>query len=167
MPDNDSAFWRFSLRFYRRPDVPPLCLALQDECGVDVNCLFFVLFLAVNGRALSVRDVQRIDEAIAAWRLQVVQPLRAVRRVMKDGIAPIPAPACDPLREAIKHDELQAERLQQWAMEHSFAVEITGTSMTPREAATANLMAYSNFIGGLPDAALSKLLASLAAEFLV
>jgi uncharacterized protein (TIGR02444 family) len=167
IPESDSAFWRFSLRFYRRPEVPPLCLKLQDEHDVDVNCLFFVLFLAVNRRAVTVEDVRRIDDAIAAWRQLVVQPLRRLRQAMKSGVAPVAVLASGPLRDAIKRDELQSEQLQQLAMEHAFAVESTGVQMAPREAAKANLAAYGDFVGGLPIAAISSLINSLGAEFLL
>lgn len=162
---NASAFWQFSLRFYRRPEVPPLCLALQDQQGVDVNCLFFTLYLAVNGRVLNVDDARRIDNHINAWRSRVVQPLRAIRRAMKGGIAPIDAQGAQALRDAIKRDELQAEHLQQQALEQAFPLASTGTSAAPCVAAAANLQAYNALVGGLPQATMGTLLASLNEEF--
>ncbi|MGZ3308467.1 MAG: DUF2390 domain-containing protein, partial [Xanthobacteraceae bacterium] len=39
-----SPFWRFSLRFYRQPKVADTCIALQEERGVDVNLLLFLLW---------------------------------------------------------------------------------------------------------------------------
>lgn len=165
MPGNDSAFWPFSLRFYRRPEVPPLCLALQDACGVDVNCLFFVLFLAVNGRALSVADVRRIDDHTRAWRSRVVQPLRAIRRAMKDGVDPVDAPAAVALRDAIKRNELEAEHLQQLALERAFPTASTGVAAAPRDAAAANLDAYGRVVGAMPPERISALITALNAEF--
>ena len=41
-----SPFWRFSLRFYRQPRVADACIALQEEAGVDVNLLLFLLWHA-------------------------------------------------------------------------------------------------------------------------
>jgi len=39
-----SPFWRFSLHFYRQPKVADTCIALQEEAGVDVNLLLFLLW---------------------------------------------------------------------------------------------------------------------------
>ena len=41
-----SPFWRFSLQFYRLPKVADACIALQEEAGVDVNLLLFLLWQA-------------------------------------------------------------------------------------------------------------------------
>ena len=56
MSTSDSACWRFSLRFYARDGVAPICLALQDHHGVDVNVLFFLLFLSLQQRRLAPAD---------------------------------------------------------------------------------------------------------------
>ena len=48
-----SPFWRFSLRFYRQPKVADACIALQEEAGVDVNLLLFLLWHATMKRAFS------------------------------------------------------------------------------------------------------------------
>ena len=47
-----SPFWRFSLHFYRQPKVADTCIALQEEAGVDVNLLLFLLWQATRKRAL-------------------------------------------------------------------------------------------------------------------
>lgn len=163
--ENASAFWQFSLRFYRQPAVPALCLKLQDENGVDVNILFLLIFLATHGRALTPDDVRRIDAHIHDWRERVVLPLRALRRDLKGGIPPIDPVAAEALRSAIKRDELQAERLQQEALERAFPPAITGTPASPRAAAAANIAVYGAVIGALPQATVAALLAELTAEF--
>lgn len=165
MPDSESAFWQFSLRFYRRPEVPPLCLALQDQQGIDVNLLFLLCFFSTHGRALTADEVRRIDNTISPWRTSVVQPLRALRRELKNGIAPIDAQTTQDFRNAIKRDELQAERLQQEAMERAFPLHAVGKSAAPREAAATNMAAYAAVVGALPQATLNALLASLIEEF--
>ena len=43
-PTDEPAFWRFSVQFYRQPAVAEVCLLLQDEFGIDVNLLLFVLW---------------------------------------------------------------------------------------------------------------------------
>lgn len=164
MTAGESAFWQFSLRFYRRPQVPALCLQLQDEYGVDVNLLFLLNFFAMQGRQLGIDEVRRIDASVSDWRRRIVQPLRAIRRELKGGTAPIDAQSAAALRSAIKRDELQAERLQQEALEREFPLATTGTPAAPRAAAAANIAAYRAALGGLPAAAFDTLLAALVEE---
>ena len=52
-PSQGSPFWRFSLRFYRVPKVADACIALQEEAGIDVNLLLFLLWQATSKRAMS------------------------------------------------------------------------------------------------------------------
>jgi uncharacterized protein (TIGR02444 family) len=146
---HDSDFWRFSLRFYALPDVAPACLALQDEAGVDVNLLLFLLFLADAGRAVTKDDVVRLDRAIAPWREQVVEPLRALRRALKIGIGDVPPASSEALRNMVKKIELESERLEQGRLE---AHSDIGKPATRELAARANLAAYAEHLGGLPPA---------------
>ena len=41
-----SPFWKFSLGYYRGAGVSEACLELQDRCGVDVNVVLFLLWMA-------------------------------------------------------------------------------------------------------------------------
>lgn len=150
MGTSDSAFWRFSLRFYARDGVAPICLALQDQQGVDVNLFFLLLFLASKQRRLTTVEVQRIDHAAAAWRTRAVQPLRALRRDLKNGVAAMDAQATEALRSEIKRCELHAERLQQEMLERAFPAVSIGEASAVHEAATANIAAYGAVIGVLP-----------------
>ena len=47
-----SPFWQFSLAFYRQPGVADACIRLQEEAGVDVNLLLFLLWQASLKRGL-------------------------------------------------------------------------------------------------------------------
>lgn len=165
MNASESAFWRFSLRFYAHDGVPPLCLALQDHHGVDVNVLFFLLFFSLNKRRLAPADVHRIDHATAAWRARAVQPLRALRRDLKNGVASMDAHATEALRAEIKRCELHAERLQQEMLERAFPAATTGVASAVQDAAAANIAAYGAVIGTLPDGPVQRLLALFGKEF--
>jgi uncharacterized protein (TIGR02444 family) len=162
MTANDSAFWRFSLRFYAIPDVAPACLALQDEANLDVNLMLFLLFLAEGGRAISRDDVARLDASIAPWRSEVVEPLRALRRRLKSGIGDVPAAASEGLRNMVKKIELEAERLEQGRLEK--AAPTLGKPAPRNEAARANLAAYEAHLGPLPDAPKALILKAFSAQ---
>lgn len=156
MTANDSAFWRFSLRFYALPDVAHACLQLQDEADVDVNLMLFLLFLAENGRAVTRDDVARLDASIAPWRSGVVEPLRALRRRLKSGVGEIPTATSEGLRTMVKKIELEAERLEQGRLEN--AAPSLGKPAPRSEAARINLAAYEAYLGRLPEAPKSFIL---------
>ena len=166
MSTKDLDFWQFSLQFYSRAEIPSVCITLQDDYGIDINLLFFILFLAKNQRLLTTEDIRRIDSSICSWRQKVVQPLRAIRRELKSGVTPVDKESAEVLRSAIKRDELQAERLQQEALERGFPLENTGSAAEPLTAAKANIDAYASILGtSLPQNAVNSLLNALAAEF--
>ena len=159
-----SAFWQFSLAFYARPQVAAACLELQDSAGVDVNVMLYLLFLATQLRQVSHDDVARIDALAAAWRTQVVLPLRNMRRGLKTGIAPCPPETTEPLRSAIKRVELDAERIEQETLERLAAPPSIGIKISSRiDAAHANLDAYAAFLATLPATPLKILLDAFAA----
>jgi uncharacterized protein (TIGR02444 family) len=164
-PTRDATpFWRFSLALYGRPGVPPACLAMQDEAGVDVNVLLFVLYLADRGRRLAATDVARIAAMTAAWRADVVRPLRGVRRALKDHPAPFGGPTAEALRARVKRIELEAERIQQETIEAAFAADTIGVAEADRTvAARANIDACSAVTGPLPAGARDAILGAFVA----
>ena len=162
--NRQSAFWQFSLAFYARPQVADACLELQDGAGVDVNVMFYLLFLATQNREVGRDDVARIEALVAAWREQVVLPLRNVRRGLKPGIPPCDRTDTEHFRSAVKRIELDAERIEQETLERLAAAESVGHAASSRlDAARANLAAYGAFIGALPAAPLGTLLEVFAA----
>ncbi len=156
-----SPFWRFSLRLYRRPEVADACIALQDEAGVDVNLLMFLLWQGTLARTLSAAEVAELERRIGPWRNATVVPLRALRRALKsppDLVAPATA---EHFRTRIKAAELEAERLQQEAM-YALAASVGRQAPSPEAAARANVAAYAAMAGTtFPEPAIDTLLAAL------
>jgi uncharacterized protein (TIGR02444 family) len=159
----ESAFWQFSLAFYARPGVADACLRLQDDAGVDVNVMFYVLFLATQRRQIERADAARIDALIKTWREVAVVPLRTLRRQLKTGIEPFPAADTESLRSAVKRIELEAERIEQeWLERHATASTVGTQSISQVAAAQTNLAAYGALLNGLPDAPVATLLVAYA-----
>lgn len=154
-----SPFWRFSLAFYRLPKVAEACIALQEEAGVDVNLLLFLLWHARRRRRLTAAEVAVVDAKIAPWRDATVIPLRGVRRALKAPPALVEAATAEAFRNRIKAVELEAERLQQEAM---YALAPLGAEVTdPKDAARANVAAYRDTLGvRFPEPATETLLAA-------
>ena len=102
--------WDYTLKIYVRPGVQDACLALQDQGGADVNLLLFLCWVAQSGRGRLARaEVQKAMAVVAVWRVQVLKPLRRVRRrLRKDG----PPEEAD-LRKKLLKAELDAERIEQ------------------------------------------------------
>src|SRR5208282_5553752 len=109
-------FWQFSLHYYKQSGVSDACIALQDGCGVDVNLMLFLVWLADNGHLLTAAEVKTLDDKARSWRELTIMPIRDVRRKLK-GAATLVEPARqEAFRDSVKAVELGAERLQQEAL---------------------------------------------------
>jgi uncharacterized protein (TIGR02444 family) len=157
-----SPFWRFSLQFYRQPGVADACIALQEDAGVDVNLLLFLLWHAAQKRAFTAEDVAALEARIGAWREATVVPLRAVRRALKSPPALVEPGTAEAFRTRIKAVELEAERLQQEAMYQLAQASPLGTpAPSATEAARANVAAYETMRAvTFPKPAVETLLAA-------
>jgi uncharacterized protein (TIGR02444 family) len=145
--ETGSPFWRFSLGFYRRPGVADACIALQDGCGVDVNILLFFLWLATTKRRVPLAVAQAVCAQAGPWRDDVVVPLRAVRRKLKEGSSLVERGTAELFRTRIKAVELEAERLQQEALFGLAGGLATQPAETIEAAARANVAAYEHVLG--------------------
>ena len=84
-----NAFWRFSLALYARPGVAEALIALQDRAGNDVNLILFALWRGVvHGHRLDQGELTAAEAAIAPLRRDVIEPLRKLRRGLKDNSDP-------------------------------------------------------------------------------
>ena len=161
-----SPFWRFSLRFYRQPKVADACIALQEERGVDVNLLLFLLWQATRKRAFAAADVKELEGRIGGWRDMTVIPLRTLRRALKSPPPLVAGAAAELFRTKVKAVELEAERLQQEAMyELADATPWGQDAPSLADAARGNIAAYEAMVGkAFPKPAIETLLAALPAS---
>ena len=137
---------------------------LQDDCGVDVNLLLFLFWLASDGRQVSADEVKRLDDRVRDWRDLTIVPIRDARRKLK-GAATLVEPAKqEAFRTKVKAVELEAERLQQEALYASTQAGPLGTPAAPPAAARANVAAYEAVLGlRLPPPAVDRLVAAFDA----
>jgi uncharacterized protein (TIGR02444 family) len=160
----DTPFWRFSLHFYRQAGVAEACIAMQDDCGVDVNLMLFLLWLAANGRQLSADNIKELDQAVRSWRDLAIIPIREVRRKLKAAPTLVEAGKQEAFRTKIKAIELEAERLQQDALYARSRSAPGGSEDRPPAAARANLAAYERVLGArFPKPALDRLVSAFEA----
>jgi uncharacterized protein (TIGR02444 family) len=159
-------FWAFSVRIYGKPDVPPACLDLQNDYGLDVNLLLYCCWLGTHGVKLDTATLERALAFTNPWAEHVVRPLRQARTWMKrDGSArgQLPPDAYTELRESIKAIELEAERLQQLALELMTNPPTPGPTVENEAASCANvnLELYVSEAGLTPDADIRMHLAKI------
>jgi uncharacterized protein (TIGR02444 family) len=140
-------FWRFSLQFYRQRGVSDACIALQDGCGVDVNLLLFLFWLASTGRMVTADEVKKFDDEVRSWRELTIIPIRDTRRKLKGAKTLLDPAKQEAFRDKVKAVELSAEKLQQEALYDFTKSGPLGREAPPPEAARANVAAYQRVIG--------------------
>ena len=156
---SESGLWRFSLDFYRRPGVAEACIRLQDEAGVDVNVMLYLLYLAVHWRTITAEEMNRIDDVAADWRAAVVVPLREIRRKLKSPLGAFVPAVTSELRNDVKRVELAAERIQQQALQDLLALDAAPSGPSDRRAiARAHMALYGARLGALPEEPLQLVL---------
>jgi len=107
-------FWTFSLALYGRPGIEDFCLKLQDRVGADVNLMLYAMWAgAACGTALTESRLSQLEAMVHAWRSEIIEPLRKVRRRLKVGPPPSPDATTERLRTTVKTAELAAEHLAQ------------------------------------------------------
>ena len=113
-----SPFWDFSLDFYAAPDVKQACLALQDECGLDVNLILLAAWLARAGRHIESALAQQLRAASDRHQTSIMRPLREARRALDpDAAEPWLALRVARQRRSLLAVELELERLEQLQLE--------------------------------------------------
>jgi uncharacterized protein (TIGR02444 family) len=140
-------FWRFSLHFYKQASVSDACIKLQDDCGVDVNLLLYLFWLASDGRQLTADEVKNLDGKVKSWRELTIIPIRDTRRRLKGAVTLLDPNRQEAFRNKVKAVELDAERLQQEALYEFTKSGPLGKTAPQREAARANVGAYETAMG--------------------
>ena len=140
-------FWRFSLNFYGQSGVSDACIALQDGCGIDVNLLLFLFWLASERQMLSADEVKKLDATIKSWRELTIIPIRDTRRKLKGARTFVDPAKQEALRDKVKAVELEAEKLQQEALYAFTQSGPLGKPSEPPAAARGNVAAFERAMG--------------------
>ncbi|EGM77092.1 TIGR02444 family protein [Rheinheimera sp. A13L] len=109
-------FWRYSLSLY--PAIKDLCLQWQDNYGVNINLLLFLLYLDKQQQSVSEAQLLQLEDLLKHFSTEVTQSIRALRRTL-----PSPWLESDmqqPLRQQLLNTELAAEKLEQQLLVQQF-----------------------------------------------
>lgn len=137
-------FWEFSLVAYARPGVADACLSLQDRHGCEVNLLFLCLWLAsLRCWALRQEDLRGAQQSAAAPTEHLVRPVRVVRRWFKQWSRnSLDHELHASVYAALKHAELQGERLIQARLLAGLNLDLLETAHSPEAAARISFDNY-------------------------
>ena len=103
--------WDFALAFYAQPQIAETCVHLQDSYKVNVCLLIGLRWLDESGKHLSDAQFADLQTYIQVWTQQVVEPLRSLRRLLKQPVAAYPQDETQAqIRISIKQAELLAEK---------------------------------------------------------
>ena len=149
-------FWNFSLEVYGAEGVSQACLDLQDRRGCDVNVLMFCTWLGASGRGtLSAERLRAILAESGRWQREAVEPLRGLRRALKERLASpeLPPETIAALRRKVADAELAAEHAEQLmlAAHHPQPGNRDLPSHARLRAAVGNLAVYALCLGVTPD----------------
>jgi uncharacterized protein (TIGR02444 family) len=149
-------FWNFSLELYAGEGVAEACLDLQERRGCDVNMLLFCCWLGASGRpTVSAERLRAILRASDLWQAEIVRPLRAVRRLLKDKpwLEALPE-TVEAVRRRVADAELAAEHAEQLKLAslHSPPGDRDRPIEKRLRAAVGNLGVYAVCLGVVPDA---------------
>jgi len=148
-------FWNFSLETYAAEGVAEACLDLQDRRGCDVNVLLFCCWLGASGRpTLTAERLRAVLKASDAWQAEIVQPLRRVRRLLKDRPWNEALPeTVDAVRRRVADAELAAEHAEQLKLASLYTPPADRHRPVEKRlrAAIGNLGVYAVCLGVVPD----------------
>lgn len=146
-------FWRFSLRAYRAPGMQAACLALQEDCGADVNLLLLCGWLGRSGRSIDKRRLREAMRCVRTWQSEVIAPVRHSRQAIKRK-PPRDADLAQKLRRQVLALELELEFVEQAMLAELVARwPAPMRSTAPEVAITANLARYLALLGSTPQSA--------------
>lgn len=118
-------------RYQEKPGLQQTCLQMQDQHGADIVLALMLYCADRAGLSPVTADWRALDALVRDWRINAVQPLRGVRRWLKQEAL---TPAESALREQIKALELGAERLELARLSARFA---RFTAVDPARASAA------------------------------
>lgn len=121
-----------------------------------MNLLLFCCWLGASGRpTLTAERLRGILKASDAWQAEIVRPLRAVRRLLKDRAWPEALPeTVDAVRRRVADAELAAEHAEQLKLAalHAPPADRDRPIEKRLRAAVGNLGIYAVCLGVTPDA---------------
>jgi uncharacterized protein (TIGR02444 family) len=130
MPEDAAHFIQFALRLYSREGIAKVCLRLQDECGLNVNCLLLAAWAARIGLAVDAELWAELLKHTAPIRDAAVQPIRRLRRQISKEVK-LKEELRGPIKRLLLYAEVRAEQAEEHALHERLVYR--GKPATPGE----------------------------------
>lgn len=133
-PNTLPSLWDFALSFYAKPQVAETCVELQDTYGCNVCLLIGLGWLDERKEFLSATKLENLESHIQTWTLHVIEPLRAVRRLLKQPLAAyVQDDAQAQVCTLVKQAELLAEKkllveIESWLLQLPDSIKTSSSS---------------------------------------
>lgn len=140
-------FWHWSVKIYSLPQVRTACLWLQNHAKLNVNLLLYACWAAKQHKAcLEEPAFSQASSAIAPLVAAAVEPLRNLRRSLKNYASGPDGENIEELRQQIFTLELAAEKLIQSRIV-KMDLSLRQSDKNIEEIALTNLQCYAQFSG--------------------
>jgi uncharacterized protein (TIGR02444 family) len=73
-------FLQFAARIYSLPGMKDICMKLQDEQKLNVNCLLLAAWAAKHGMVIGASDWRAMEDVIRPVEDSATKPIRSLRR---------------------------------------------------------------------------------------
>jgi len=150
----ENPFWNFSISFYGGEGVASLLLKFQDDWQADVNLLLYCCWAGWSGAPrFTEAEMSALCQVVLPWQSEIIQPLRGLRRTLKQDARGGPRPWVETVRGAIQSAELAAEQLQQFMLYSSTPLDFDSErdQEERRRNTVSNLALYMTQLGSEPD----------------
>ena len=106
--------WEFAVSVYRQEPVKQACLSIQARYGLSISLLLGVIWAGAQGYGrLGATELETSVRRGLEWHREVIEPMRALRRRLRQGPPPGLERRTEALRQGVLAQELEAERIQQ------------------------------------------------------
>jgi uncharacterized protein (TIGR02444 family) len=141
MREDAAHFIQFALRLYSRAGVAKVCLRLQEECALNVNCLLLAAWAARLGLAVDAELWNELQRHTAAIRDTAVQPIRRLRRQISKE-SKLKEELRAPLKRLLLYAEVRAEQAEERVL-HERLVDLGRPAVAGAELLAENLRSYA------------------------
>jgi len=139
----NSEFWNYSTQVWTLPGIEPTCLELQNEHLANVNLLLYCCWVGDKSLCINDDDLQVLLDTTQPWQT-IIKPLRNSRKMMQQNLIAMPASMIKQTISNISEMELNAEHMEQMALEKALNLEQIAPCTEPSniECSLLNLSTY-------------------------
>lgn len=112
-----SEFWNYSIDIYQHTSIEQACLKLQEQYRADVNILLYCCWVASKNIRLDNKDITTLIKTGQPWQSNILVHIRNARHTLKSSPVVIPEDERENAGKTISQMELNAEHMEQLALE--------------------------------------------------